>query len=410
MHQKFLPMWVVLIAMGVARQVWELVPRSELLLLAVPQALSGYLTLLWNFAISGSARPDALFLAWGPAGVTAERVHEGALGLMLDARYGILPYVPVYLLAVGALGSPDRRCRRLLAWGALPILAYYLTVAAADNWSGAVCNLGRYVMPALPLAAASLAVTLVAAERGRGTLAVALSLAAWSALLALRLWRDPHAANDSALLLAGAAIADGNVYLPNLFFRSPEYGAPGGAARVVAWVILAGLLGLWLRGVARGRGGRSPGLAVAGLALIVLAVAFSLERWPSSHRAPRFPGSVPLADGATAFVSGAPVVNGLLRAGAGSLELLVRSPGSRPSLFATASGEGVLRLAGRPPILVRPQGTRLELPLETAADLVGRRGKRERLARQRVIVETTREVTLRFEAAAVGPRNGPADR
>jgi hypothetical protein len=410
LHQKFLPMWVVLVAMGVARQVWELVPRRELLLLAAPQALSAYLTLLWNFAISGSARPDALFLAWGPAGVTAERVHEGALGLMLDARYGILPYVPLYLLAAGALGSPDPPCRRLLAWGALPILAYYLTVAAADNWSGAVCNLGRYVMPAMPLAAALLAVTLVAAGRGRGALAVVLTLATWSALLALRLWRDPHAANDGALLLAGAAIADGNVYLPNLFFRSPEYGAPGGAARVVAWVILAGLLGVWLRRAARGRGGHSPSLAVAGLALIVLAVAFGLERWPSSRRAPRFPGSVPLADGVTAFVSGAPVVNGLLRAGAGSLELLVRSPGSRSSLFAMAAGEGVLRMAGRPPILVRPQGTRLELPLETAADLVGRRGKRESLARQRVIVETAREVTLRFEAAVGGARNGPADR
>jgi hypothetical protein len=67
-------------------------------------------------------------------------------------------------------------------------------------------------------------------------------------------------------------------------------------------------------------------------------------------------------------------------------------------------------MAGRPPILVRPQGTRLELPLETAADLVGRRGKRESLARQRVIVETAREVTLRFEAAVGGARNGPADR
>ena len=35
--------------------------------LLVPQAVSLYLFALYNFAITGSVRPDALFLAWGPA-------------------------------------------------------------------------------------------------------------------------------------------------------------------------------------------------------------------------------------------------------------------------------------------------------------------------------------------------------
>ena len=50
--------------------------------------------------LSGSVRPDALFLAWGPGGVTSARLGEGLLGLLLDARYGILPYVPLLVLAV----------------------------------------------------------------------------------------------------------------------------------------------------------------------------------------------------------------------------------------------------------------------------------------------------------------------
>ena len=69
----------------------------------LPQAVGLYLTALYNFAITGSVRPDALFLAWGPGGVTTARVGQGLLGILLDARYGILPYVPLLVLAVAGL-------------------------------------------------------------------------------------------------------------------------------------------------------------------------------------------------------------------------------------------------------------------------------------------------------------------
>ena len=81
--------------------------------------------------------------------MTSARVGQGVLGLLLDARYGILPYVPV--LALAAAGLLDRRARAFAV--VLPgALVYYLTVASADNWAGAVCNLGRYFMPVAPLA------------------------------------------------------------------------------------------------------------------------------------------------------------------------------------------------------------------------------------------------------------------
>ena len=52
---------------------------------------------------------------------------------------------------------------------ALPaVLSYYVTVASADNWSGAVCNLGRYIMPVVPWMAALLAVALASAGHRRG--------------------------------------------------------------------------------------------------------------------------------------------------------------------------------------------------------------------------------------------------
>ena len=40
-------------------------------------------------------------------------------------------------------------------------LVYYLTVASADNWAGAVCNLGRYFMPVAPLLIAFVAVVML---------------------------------------------------------------------------------------------------------------------------------------------------------------------------------------------------------------------------------------------------------
>jgi hypothetical protein len=400
LHQKFLPAWIALLAVGVVRQVWELAPRGELARLLAPQVASGYLFLLWNFAITGSARPDAAFLAWGPAGVAPGRVHEGALGLLLDARYGILPYVPVYVLAAGGLVVAGPRAFRLLTWGAPPVLAYYLTVAAADNWSGAVCNLGRYAMPALPWLAAFLAVALEAAGRRRGALALALALCGLTALLATALWRDPHAANDCALLLAEAAFADGNVYVPNLFFRSPGFLAPGHAARVLAWVVLAGAIGFWLRRASRGRAGASPDRLVAGATLAVLAFGFVLERWPTARHAARFPRAVALGRAATVFLSDGRVEGDLVRAPAGALALLVRSAEAGVALELTASGDGVLRLAGRPPLPLRPRGVALELPLEVVARLTGRRGVRETLAGARLGIESPGEVALRFVGIA----------
>ncbi|HYU41094.1 MAG TPA: hypothetical protein VEQ84_03010, partial [Vicinamibacteria bacterium] len=261
LHQKFLPVWALLMAMAVVRLVDALVTTRTLMALVVPQAVSLYLTALYNFGITGSVRPDALYLAWGPAGVSSSRWGQGVLGLALDARYGLLPYVPLYLFALGGLVLPGGAAR-VLRRAALPVFVYYLTVAAADNWSGAVCNLGRYILPALPYALALVALVLARARGRRGVHALFLAFAAWSALIAVRLWNDPHAANDCALLLARSAIADGSAYIPNLFIRAWSEGAPGLWARVLVWVCLGAGLAAWLGRAARGRAGARPAAAL----------------------------------------------------------------------------------------------------------------------------------------------------
>ena len=260
LHQKFLPVWLVL-GLTAAVAEWRrgssgsdtsTKRRHVLLALLLPQAASLYLTALYNFGIAGSVRPDALFLAWGPAGVTTARLGQGLLGLWLDARYGLLPLAPVYALGFAGLFLKTEGRARLLR--ALPAaFVYYLTVAAADNWAGAVCNLGRYLMPILPLAVAFAAIALDRTGSRRGVLAVVLALFSVSGLFAWALWLDPHAANDSAVLFAKSRFADAFAYVPGLFIRTWAAGAPGLFVRIAAWVLL--LLGLvfWLRRVARPR-------------------------------------------------------------------------------------------------------------------------------------------------------------
>jgi hypothetical protein len=401
LHQKFLPVALFLSLMALLRAVDQLVTFRALLALLAPQALSLYLTALYNFAIAGSPRPDALFLAWGPAGITSAHFGQGFIGLLIDARYGILPYVPLLLAGLGGILMRERGAR-LLRLGAPAALVYYMTVAAADDWHGAVSNLGRYFMPVAPyvIAAAGVAVANTLAQRGAAT--VLALLAALSALHARALWSDPHAANEATRLLARSRFADGSVYIPDLFIRSFAEGAPGLFARIAAWALLALLLALWLRRAAAGRAGFSPATALFGATSIVLAGALALERWPPAYRLARFQNAFELRPGTTAFVAaGAETERGVARARAGRVDLLVRSRASVDEIAVHASGKGRLRVPGRPPLEVAASGTWASLPLAAIGRFEGRRGVSESFYRQRFQVEgEDADVKLRFAAVA----------
>jgi hypothetical protein len=362
MHQKFLLVWLVLVVVAIVVAVKSKAPRTALVGLLVPQAVTLYLTALYNFAIAGSVRPDALFLAWGPGGVSSARIGQGLLGLLLDARYGILPYAPVYLLAAAGLVLGGARRFALVLPAAV---VYYATVASADNWSGAVCNLGRYVMPIAPLAVALVGMALARTSSRRGVVAVALMLAGWTGLLARCLFQDPHSANDGWVLLAKSTFAHGNQYVPNLFLRSWSDGAPGLGVRIVAWSALALALAFWMRRAAGGKGGESPARALAGVAAIVLATGLLLERWPSARMAPSFGASIEAAPGVTTFFDGPVAVReDEARLRPGNVDVLVRSAAPMPSIRMVVGGDGRLGIQGRASILARPAGALVDLPLE----------------------------------------------
>jgi hypothetical protein len=396
LHQKFLPVWGVLGAMALYSAVDRLATLRGLCWLVAPQAVSLWLTALLNFATTGSVRPDSLFLAWGPAGITTDHVGQGFFGLLLDQRYGILPYAPIYLAATAGLLAAGRGAARLRLF--LPAaLVYYMTVAMADDWHGAVSNLGRYFMPVAPYAIALLGVAVAAA--GRGAVSLVLALLAISALVARALWLDPHAANEATRLLARSAIADGAVYVPDLFIKSFAEAAPGLLPRIGCWLVLGAALGVFLSRAAAGRGGGSPNRALAGAVALVMACGLLLERWPSSSRVARFPNALEVRPGTTAFASGAASVErGSLLAGNGATLLLVRSRAPLSQLALLAEGEGIIRMRGRPPLLVGPGGEWGALPLEPIVTLTGRRGVSETLYRQRIDVRASGPLLLRLQA------------
>jgi hypothetical protein len=396
LHQKFLPLWAALAVLAAIRAVRDMVTARALAALLLPQALTLYLTALYNFAITGSVRPDAVFQAWG-FGLSTSRVDLGILGLPFDARYGLFPYVPAFLLAAGGL-LHLRRLRFPLALSAAVV--YFLTVAAADNWAGPISNLGRFLLPLVPVLALLAALALDPAVRRPGVGFVAGTLAGWSAVLAAMLWRDPHAANDCALLLARSAFAEGTAYIPSLYLPSWRHALPGTAARLLAWVALTALLAAWMRQGARGRGGRRPLRTFAAMTALLLATGFVLERWPVPRRGPRFDAALDVAKGATAFVSGSAEVRGdHLLARNGRVDLLVRSREPLTRLVAHVEGQGLLRTPHAPPLLLSGRAVPLELPLEERITLTGRRGAREVFYRLRLEVERAEAVVLRFTPA-----------
>jgi hypothetical protein len=386
--------------------------------LLVPTLVSLYLTALYTFAITGSVRPDALYLAWGPGGVTSARVGQGVLGLLLDARYGILPYVPVLLLAAGGLVVGGARRFAIV----LPAAAvYYLTVASADNWAGAVCNLGRYFMPVVPLAIALVGIALSFRGMPRGVLALFLMLAGWTAVFAVALWRDPHAASDSALLLAKSAYADAHRYIPDLFIRSWSDAAPGLWARVAFWLAALAAIAWWRRRLSAEPGsrprGQSPLALLATVSAIVLLAGFALERWPTARQSPSFPDAIVVpgevaapAPGGTANPAPLVFLAGAARMrydeavlGPGAVELLLRSPVPASSLTVTVGGQGsVLALEGRAPLVLRPTGALVSVPLVPYHVVRGRSGGSVAFTRARLSVAG--EAVLRL---GEGPVKGP---
>ena len=120
--------------------------------------LAGYAVMValmcaYAYRLTGSPLPNAMFSAEGTADpFDASLIAPYFTGYMVDRIWGILPHVPVYLLAFLGLG-PLWRANRAHA---LLFVAMYLSLAipsAAHSLNAAGATPGRHLVAVLPLAA-----------------------------------------------------------------------------------------------------------------------------------------------------------------------------------------------------------------------------------------------------------------
>jgi hypothetical protein len=156
LHLKMLP---AAVALGVIAAV-RLRGRARAAFFAVALVL-GLTFLAYYRAIFGVASPLAIY---GGVPRDADGSPVRALvGLVFDRSFGLLPYAPVFLIALAGLG----RLLRLRAWEPLLVgAAVIVTVLPWRMWWGGQCPPARFLVPLLPVLALALAARVTASRTG----------------------------------------------------------------------------------------------------------------------------------------------------------------------------------------------------------------------------------------------------
>jgi hypothetical protein len=255
----------------------------------------------YQYSVFGTVSPFARYGGAMPAPIARATPLRTLAGLFLDGAYGLLPYAPVFLLALAGLplalgrGRRDRWALALAGLGALlPVLTW-------RNWWG-FSPPARFTVPLVPVLALALGARLAAApDRG---------LARWrSVLVAAGLGlvplmfaqpREMRMINGrdgppQVFEVLGGEVSLGR-YLPYVSSRAgttaPPWEPPATEVPVLAvWTAALALL-LLLDRLARSRD-RVDAL-FRGLALpllLYLAVTVVVDRWVRPGGAPVSPGT-----------------------------------------------------------------------------------------------------------------------
>lgn len=217
LHLKMVPAAVALGLVALARLRGR--ARTAFVVVAASMAVA---FLLYYRAIFGVASPLAIY---GGVPKDADGSPLRALaGLLLDRSFGLLPYAPVFVLALAGLGL----LWRARAWEALLVGAAVLAPALAWRmWWGGQCPPARFLVPLVPLlslaAAARISASRTGLVRWRWALA-ALGLAATvgmtlrpEALLLLNRGDRP-----TRLWTALSGVRPAGFYLPSLVAATPD--------------------------------------------------------------------------------------------------------------------------------------------------------------------------------------------
>ncbi|MFZ4386266.1 MAG: hypothetical protein ACOYOM_15150 [Chloroflexota bacterium] len=178
--------------------------------------------------------------------VSLSNIPAGALGLLFDRQYGLLPYGPVYLLALYGLLALPRQLGWVRSGPMLTLLvSYFAFIASFSFWFGAFSPPSRMLVPVMPIFVAGLATALHRWRGWRMTIAaIALALADWAIiaqLIAVPRLRYNYWDGKSVLL---AYLSE--VWETDITQVLPTFVVPEQASYVWAAWAMAGLVGIYV--------------------------------------------------------------------------------------------------------------------------------------------------------------------
>ena len=242
LHTKF----VIFLAIFTLVDVVRLWPRVRAIVaLLAPIALSCAAWLYSFHRMYGVIDPEAPYGSYTRTFVLAKNIPRGALGLLVDQKFGLLVYSPIYALAIVGfwLMLRDRRARLFVLVAPVAALAFFVSSTRLYMWWGGASAPARFLVPLVPLAAPAVAVAIarLKGELGRAavTVGVVASLAiALVAVISPRetfLYSEPHGVAALAEAVQGSAPLD--VSWPT--FTEENWTAP--LALLMPWLLAIAL-------------------------------------------------------------------------------------------------------------------------------------------------------------------------
>ncbi len=234
LHRKYFPMALALFALLALRdEQWLRLGQRRrwalAVLASVPLASLGIWTALTWGSLGGP-------LVIGRVPLSLEVFLSGSLGMFFDREFGIVAWAPAAVLLPLAFAAAGRNGLLLV----LPLACLYLPSAAHDQWWGGWGPVGRFLVPAAPLAA--LAVGMSDASRWPRVLPrllvglqLVITLAVWQRPRLLWNFGDGH----NRLLEAVPLVSVVERVFPS--FRTQPVAWAGGLAWLVGVILLTAI-------------------------------------------------------------------------------------------------------------------------------------------------------------------------
>ncbi|MEO8260274.1 MAG: hypothetical protein ABI868_23205 [Acidobacteriota bacterium] len=258
LHTKFVVLLAALTAFLLLRLRHRLLSAAAQLL---PIALSSAAWIAFFYVLYGTPDPTAPYGSYADATVRLANLPRSLFGLLIDQKFGLLVYSPVYLLTIAGAWwmLRDRGLRGLAMMLLLTAAVFVASTGRLYMWWGGTTAPARFLLPALPLVVPMIAVALARVRSG-GARATAALLITFSLVVAFVgvLWPQARLLSSDAhgiarLLDAMQGSAPAALALPT--FTEVDWHTP--LLRLVPWLaaaLLAWGLGLF---VSRQRTGSS---------------------------------------------------------------------------------------------------------------------------------------------------------